>query len=102
MNIANPSDTTHTLQIVPRFYPSGAVAMELKNEETKQVTNYTITPVISGGYMYAGFDQVFKDNATYQVKIEADGEIVYRGKLFVTNQSLDTQHYSISKDIFRL
>jgi hypothetical protein len=31
---------------------------------------------------------------------EEQGEIIYRGKLFITDQSNDTQEYKITKDIF--
>ncbi len=102
MNILNPNNSTHTLKIIPRFYPMGDVILELKSEETKAISQLTITPTISNGYMFLQFEKTFKNASNWQVKVTEESEIVYRGKIFVTSQSADTQNYKTTKDIFLL
>ncbi len=102
MNILDPNTTTHTLKIIPRFYPIGDVSLEVVNEETKGVDTYIITPVVSKGYMYLEFEKTFQEASGWRVKIAAADEIVYRGKLFVTARVPDTQEYKTTKDIFLL
>ena len=102
MNILSPTDTNHQLKIIPRYYPVGSITLELKNEASGMPTTIEVTPVVLDGYMYLDFQMVLTDNSSYQIKITANNEVVYRGKLFVTNQSDNTQAYKISKDIFRI
>ena len=102
MNILNHNNTTHILKIIPRFYLMGDVVLELKSEETKAISQLTITPRISNGYMFLQFEKAFEKASNWQVKVTEESEIVYRGKLFVTDQTADTQHYKTTKDIFLL
>lgn len=102
MNIIDPNTTTHTLKIIPRFYPIGGVSLELVNEETKGVDTYIIAPVVSNGYMHLEFEKTFQEASGWRVKIAAGDEIVYRGKVFVTSRVSDTQDYKTTKDIFLL
>lgn len=100
MDIFNPENTTHTLKIIPRFYPDGQITVNLKDEKTKEVTSFTLTPTVTDGYMYIDIEHEFSDNTNFQIEIKSVEDVVYRGKLFVTNQAGDTQAYKISKDIF--
>jgi len=100
MKILNPQDTAHELVFIPRFYPVTNVNLILKNELDKVVHSYSITPIIVNGFMYLNFNQVFVNNTNYQLTVNSGLEIVYRGKLFLTNQADTTQDYKITKDIF--
>ncbi|AWH84934.1 hypothetical protein HYN59_07245 [Flavobacterium album] len=102
MNILNPNNTTHTLKIIPRFYPLSDVVLELVSEEREPGSTITILPTISNGYMFLQFDKAFKNATNWQVKVTGGNEIVYRGKLLVTSQASDTQNYKTTKDIFLL
>lgn len=100
MNILPPTATSHTLKIIPRYYTEDDLVMTLFNEESKVETDYVIEPVVLDGYMYISFVQGFVNNSNYQIKIHLNNDIVYRGKLFITDQSSNTQDYKITKDVF--
>lgn len=102
MTVLNPSDTDHTLKIVPRYYPQGNVTLVLYDEATQKSESVVVAPDELNGYLYVSFTKTFLDNSNYQVCIEQATDVVYRGKIFVTNQAGDTQGYQISKDIFVL
>lgn len=101
MNILNPDNVNHELIIIPRFYPEGSVLLELKSEGFGETITHTLTAFIEDGYMYLSFEQDFNNNSRYSVKITKGGDVVYRGKIFVTDQAADTQNYKISKGVFQ-
>lgn len=100
MNILPPTTTSHTLKIIPRYYTEDDLTMTLFNEESKVSTDYIIEPLVLDGYMYISFVQGFINNSSYQINIHMDDDIVYRGKLFITDQSSNTQGYKITKDVY--
>lgn len=101
MTVLNPDTTNHEIKIIPRFYADGDVVLELQNEDSKEVITIELPHQTIDGYMYLSFAQSFKDNSNYRIKITQAGEVAYRGKLFVTNQT-DLQDYKISKDVFTI
>lgn len=100
MIVLNPDQTSHEIVIIPRFYFQGEVVMELYNEDKSTTLTFELTPTTIYGYVYLMFDQEFENNTNYQIKITLGNSIVYRGKLFVTNQTDDLQDYKITKDVF--
>jgi hypothetical protein len=102
MNILDPNHTTHNLKIIPRFYPEGDVEMELTNTETKSVAVFTMVPEITGGYIHLSFEGILNEGSFFRVKLTAEDEIIYRGRIFVTGQAADTQNYRTTKDLFLL
>jgi hypothetical protein len=102
MKIINPENAGHEFTFIPRVYFEGEVLMELYNEETSTTLSYELTPVTTDGYVYVAFEQEFTNNSNYQIRIFSGDTIVYRGKMFVTNQADDLQEYKITKDVFTL
>jgi hypothetical protein len=100
MNLLSPTTVNHTLKIIPRFYTQEDVIMNLWNEEKKTDTDYIIEPVLLDGYMYLSFEQGFINNTNFQVKVTINNDVLYRGKLFITDQLNTTQTYKITKDVF--
>jgi len=102
MKILSPLAVNHEIVIIPRKYFNGSILLRLNNEENKEVLIYNLDQLTVNGYMYIGFNQSFMNNSNYQITIlEFDtNEIIYRGKLFITDQSNETQEYKITKDIF--
>lgn len=101
MKILSPSVTAHELILIPRYYFSGDVALVLSNEETKETITFTLTPITIDGYVYLNFDYQFINNQNFQIKVLSDTEeIVFRGKLFITDQITNLQDYQITKDVF--
>lgn len=102
MTVLYPSVTDHTLEIIPRYYPQGNVTLVLYNEATQKSESFIVAPTELNGYLYLSFTKEFANNSTYQVCIEQATDVVYRGKLLVTDQAGDTQDFQISKDVFVL
>jgi hypothetical protein len=102
MKILSPLAVNHEIVIIPRKYFNGSVLLILKNEENNEILEYTIPQLTVDGYMYISFTESFINNSNYQITVfqESTNEIIYRGKLFVTDQSNETQEYKITKDIF--
>lgn len=102
MKVLSPLNTEHEIVLIPRYYSYGSISLELLNEYSDELFTYELTPVISGGYLYLNFTQAFDNNSNFRIKVIFEDEIIYRGKLFVTDQSDDLQDYKITKDIFTL
>lgn len=102
MKILSPLAVNHEIVIIPRKYVDGSILLRLKNEENNEVLEYSPIKLTVDGYMYIAFSESFINNSNYQITVfeEFTNEIIYRGKLFVTDQSNDTQEYKITKDIF--
>ena len=96
MNVVNPNNITHELQIIPRFYPSGELVFTLYNEATQAETNVTIIYLLENGVFTFTFDFDFTDGNRFQFKILEGTEIVYRGKIIATTQ--ETQNYLTDKN----
>jgi hypothetical protein len=101
MKVLSPENTEHEIVFIPRFYFDGEVVMSLYNEETSVTTTYEVTPTTTDGYVYLEFEEDFINNSNFQIKITFDDEVVFRDKLFITDQT-DLQQYEITKDVFTL
>jgi hypothetical protein len=91
------NDTSHSIKLIPRYYPVGAVTFELYNESTKVKTVVTNTYTIVNGLFTLNFDYTFENKQKYQIKLE-ENSIVFRGKLLITDQN--TQEYRLTKDLY--
>lgn len=102
MKVLSPLDTAHELIVILRTGGVADVVMELKNEASGEVLTHEIESITINGLTYLSFEQEFDNDSNFQITITSDSETVYRGKLFVTDQSDDTQGYKITKDTFTL
>lgn len=100
MKILNPLDTEHEIIFIPRVYVEGDVSIYLTNEATKEVLSQILEPITIDGYCYINFSATFDNNSKFQLRIEYNDEVIFRGIVFVTDQSNDTQNYKTSKDVF--
>jgi hypothetical protein len=106
MKILSPLAVNHEIVIIPRKYFQGIVFLRLKNEENNEILEYEILQLTVDGYMYLNFSESFINKSNYQITVyeldtnEEKEQIIYRGKLFITDQSNKTQQYKITKDIF--
>ena len=96
--VINPNNSTHTLNVVPRFYPSNDLVISLYNEATKVVSTPDNTYNITNGKLNITFTFTFVDKDRHQVKIEDGTQIVYRGKLLTTTQ--DPQAYKQTDGLY--
>ena len=96
--VIDPTDSTHTLSVVPRFYPNLAIVVYLYNEASKVETTPTNTYSISNGKLKIKFDFTFVDKDRHQIKITENDVVVYRGKLLTTTQ--EPQDYKQTDSLY--
>lgn len=97
MIVLNPENTEHTITIVPRFYPEDeTLSCKLYNEATKVETQQDISQTVSNGNLSFGLTFTFSEFDKYQIAIYDANEIVFRGKIFATEQ--ETQTFKLTKD----
>lgn len=87
MKVLNPNDTNHILKFVPRFSPDENLVFELKNEATKVSEILTFLYIFDNGILTIDFDYNFINKSNFQIKLIQDNEVIYRGKLFITDQT---------------
>lgn len=94
MNVINPSNTLHAINIIPRVYISTGVIW-LRNELRDKETTININPLINGSYLTLAFNLSVKEGESYEFEFrKIDGAIMYRGKIYCTSQT-DLQNYSL-------
>lgn len=98
MKVVLSTNATHTLSVIPRYYPSLAVVVELKNEVTKDKTEVANSYSILDGEMNIVFDFTFYDKDRYQLKVTEGASVVYRGKIICTDQT--PQDFKITNGIY--
>lgn len=97
MNVVNPNNTSHELNLIPRWEPI-EVLLVLYNEETQTITNVASTFNFVNGYLNIFFNYNFVEGQKFQVKITDEGAVLYRGKLMATAK--DTQTFKASTDLY--
>lgn len=87
--------TAQTVRFIPTRKSSGT-SLILKNETTNASTTYAIT--VSQSSYYATFSKILtlKEGHFYEMTVLDGTDLVYRDKVFCTNQTIET--YSINKD----
>ena len=56
MKVVLTTDTTHTIRLIPRFSPLGAIVVTLRNEFTEAVSEPSNSFVLSNGYLSVTFE----------------------------------------------
>ncbi len=94
MIILKEQSTAQTLKFIPRSY--GADTIVLRNETTNEVQ--TISASFSLDSYYLSTSKIFdlKENTFYNLTIKNGVEVVYKDKVFCTNQVL--KDYTVNKD----
>lgn len=98
MKVVNPVDTTHNVDIIPRFYPTEALTMVMYNEATQESSNPTVSYWYSDGYMSFEFDFEFTEGKRYQFQLSEGINVVYVGKFIATTQ--ESQEYKQTNDLY--
>jgi len=84
MKIFDPTDITHTLQIIPRDYVSTAT-MVLRNELRQTETTHNLTCTNVSGYLTATFTHTFLEGSNYEFEVyDTNDNLLYRGKAYAT------------------
>jgi len=96
MIVLNPTNTTHTINFIPRFIPSDDLILQLYNETLQTTETITNTYSYLDGITAITFDLDCTENQKFQIKITENNEIVYRDKLFITSKT--PQDFKATKD----
>lgn len=98
MKIVDYQTTSHTIRVVPRFYPSGVLTIRLFNESTNETFVENCTYSFANGYLDISFDFDFANKDRFSFKVIENDSVVYRGKILSTKE--DTQSYKQSTNLY--
>lgn len=93
MKVLDFNNTSHSVTLIPREMPSGSIVLRLDGQDDINC-NY----VVNNGYLIITFEYTFFDKDRYGFSIIEGSEIIYRGKIYVTDQ--ETQNYKQSLDLY--
>ena len=92
MIILKEQATSQTFNIIPRYYT--ADSMVITNETSGEATTYAITPTVTSYYLTITDIVDLKEGNFYTLKVLNGSEIVYRDKIYCTNQVIE--NYTIN------
>ena len=98
MKVIDYTNTTHTLVLIPRYYPTGDIILELTEDATQTLEIVANTYSTTDGNLSVVFDYDFTDKDKYTITLKELTEIVYRGKLIVTDQ--EPQDYKQTNTLY--
>jgi hypothetical protein len=94
MIILKEQNTAQTLKFIPRSY--GADTIVLRNETTNEIQTISATFTLDSYYLSTSKIFDLKENTFYNLTIKNGVEVVYKDKVFCTNQVL--KDYTVNKD----
>lgn len=99
MNILNPNVSNHTITLQPRFSPSGDLFVYLTNETTKLVSDLSNSYTYVSGVLNTTFEIDVLEGDKFDVEVNNQSEIIYKGKLFCTSQ--DSQDFKLTEGNYK-
>ena len=94
MIILKEQSTAQTLKFIPRSY--GADTIVLIDETTNEIQTISATFTLDSYYLSTSKIFDLKENTFYNLTIKNGVEVVYKDKVFCTNQVL--KDYTVNKD----
>ncbi len=94
MIILKEQSTAQTLKFIPRSY--GADTIVLRDETTNEIQTISATFTLDSYYLSTSKIFDLKENTFYNLTIKNGVEVVYKDKVFCTNQVL--KDYTVNKD----
>jgi hypothetical protein len=98
MKVVDPNDTTHVIDIIPRYYGFVDAVLTLSSLADNVDEAVAYTSVLTNGVLAITFDYDFTERNKYTVKLIEIDEVVWRGQIFATDQA--TQDFDITKTYF--
>ena len=86
----------YALSIIPRYYPTGVVNLNIKDTTTGYDNTQEVGYSIVNGVLSFTFELETTNETRYQVTLSEGTEVVYRGIAIYTTQ--DTQEYLLTND----
>jgi len=87
MKVLLPTNSTHTISILPRIYPSGILSLKIVKEGVNTFATSTPTYTIANGLLILTFALVGLEGEKFTIKLTEGTTVVYRCKLFFTAQT---------------
>lgn len=95
MVILNPSDTTHSITIIPREN-SVKVDVSVRQEKSDLTTDFLgVDTTYNAGYMTFSLTMDVAERDTLEIEVTNDGVVLWRGKAFCTAQT-DLENFKIN------
>jgi len=96
MIVVSPTETDHTIKIATRAF-TGDITLVIRDEYTKISLNPSASYTSTGSFKNVSFSYRFNEDCWYTIDIRDSNNIpVYRGKVFVTDQTLNK--FDVLKD----
>ena len=96
MIVLQETGTAQDFKVIPRAYL--ADRMEITGETTRTTTSYDITATVDGYYLTWSNIVNLKENNFYTLTVYNGADIVYKDKVFCTNQAVST--FSVNNNEF--
>lgn len=78
--------TSQIVKVVPRSETTN-VTLQLRNEQTKEVTTKAIVGSVSGNFMQYDLDFTCNEGSYYTFKLFEGSDLLYYGTLFCTDET---------------
>lgn len=101
MKILSTSTSAQTLKVIPREYVSTATLV-LRDDQTNEQTTFSdITLTQTGDYSVISQAFSLKEGYYYDITISSTGNVIYKDKIFCTDQTVDqsqNSYYTINQN----
>ena len=94
----NPDNITHTIRLIPRYTPVGVLTVSIFDKFTLISSNVANTYTFVNGYLSIEFDYTFSERGNYNLTIDNDSKVMYRGYIFATSQI--PQEFKLSQNVY--
>ena len=106
MKVLSTTSSSQTMKVIPREYVTNAT-LEVTDDTTTTKTTYSLTSMTTTGdelNIAVAFSPVLKKDTFYNMVLKkSDGKVIYKDKIFCTDQSTDqtaNEHYTINSGVY--
>ena len=93
MKYLNNGVSSQTISIIPRKYSTN-LTVYLRDNSTNEEVSYNITGVVDNNYLDISSVFSLVDGRFYDLRVEDSYEVIYKDKVFCTNQVVSQISYS--------
>lgn len=104
MKIVSVSQT-QTFTYIPRVFANGTLTYSVTDEQTNKTQSITASTSTDDNYLTAtmtfGSDNApFREGHFYTLEVLNGSTLIYRDKVFCTNQTTQQSTYNVNKDVY--
>lgn len=103
MKVLTTSSSEQTFKVVPREYVTSAT-LDVRDESLNTTQSYSVTTATDGDFLDVPATLSLVEGRYYQITLKkTDGTIIYRDKIFCTDQSVDQtqdEAYSVNDSVY--